>query len=284
MKSIIKSPMNYIGGKGKLLPQLLPLFPDNIDTLHDVFAGGGNITANVISNNYIVNDINIYVIEIIKYFYNTDISVILDSINYYIDKFKLTKSNIDGYNECRKYYNSNKNPILLYTLVCYSFNYQFRFNTKHEYNNAFGKDRSCFSPTLKSKLISFITNIKDKSVLFYNYDFLNYFENIIVNQNDFVYCDPPYLITTGSYNDGKRGFSGWNEDHDILLYNILDNIHSNNIKFALSNVLHHKNMTNEILNKWSKKYNIHYINGNYNNSSYNSKNNSHTQEILITNY
>ena len=37
---LIKSPLNYTGGKFKLLPQILPLFPDNIDTFVDLFAGG----------------------------------------------------------------------------------------------------------------------------------------------------------------------------------------------------------------------------------------------------
>ena len=33
---IVASPMNYIGGKAKLLPQILPLFPDKIDTFYAV--------------------------------------------------------------------------------------------------------------------------------------------------------------------------------------------------------------------------------------------------------
>ena len=40
---VIKSPLNYIGGKYKILPQILPLFPKNIDTFIDLFAGGCNV-------------------------------------------------------------------------------------------------------------------------------------------------------------------------------------------------------------------------------------------------
>ena len=43
---IIKSPLNYTGGKYKLLPQLLPLFPQNINTFVDLFAGGCNVGVN----------------------------------------------------------------------------------------------------------------------------------------------------------------------------------------------------------------------------------------------
>lgn len=37
----IKSPLNYTGGKFKLLPQLLDVFPKDIETFVDLFAGGG---------------------------------------------------------------------------------------------------------------------------------------------------------------------------------------------------------------------------------------------------
>lgn len=40
-QTYIKSPLNYIGGKYRLLKQILPLFPANIDTFVDLFSGGG---------------------------------------------------------------------------------------------------------------------------------------------------------------------------------------------------------------------------------------------------
>ncbi len=33
-----------------------------------------------------------------------------------------------------------KNPLDLYVLMCFSFNYQFRFNSAHEYNNPFREE------------------------------------------------------------------------------------------------------------------------------------------------
>lgn len=35
-----------MGGKRRLLKQLLPLFPKDINTLYDLFAGGGTISLN----------------------------------------------------------------------------------------------------------------------------------------------------------------------------------------------------------------------------------------------
>ncbi len=35
----IKSPLNYTGGKYKLLPQIIPIFPSDINTFVDLFGG-----------------------------------------------------------------------------------------------------------------------------------------------------------------------------------------------------------------------------------------------------
>lgn len=89
-----------------------------------------------------------------------------------------------------------------------------------------------------------------------------------LREGDFVYADPPYLITTGSYNDGKRGFEGWSEMEEIALYDTLDELDRRNIRFALSNVIEHKGRQNAILEDWRNQYNTHYLNKTYGNSSY----------------
>ena len=57
----VKSPMNYIGGKYKLLPQILPLFPDKISMFYDIFGGGGSLSLNVNSKYVYYNDIVPYI-------------------------------------------------------------------------------------------------------------------------------------------------------------------------------------------------------------------------------
>lgn len=51
----VKSPLNYTSGKYKLLPQFLEIFPKEIDTFVDLFAGGGNVAVNVVAKRYKVN-------------------------------------------------------------------------------------------------------------------------------------------------------------------------------------------------------------------------------------
>ena len=57
MEKYIKSPLNYTGGKYKLLNQILPLFPEDINTFVDLFTGGCNVAINVNANRIIANDL-----------------------------------------------------------------------------------------------------------------------------------------------------------------------------------------------------------------------------------
>ena len=287
MNGIIASPLNYIGGKYKLLPQILPLFPENIETFVDLFCGGCNVGINVPAKKTIFNDNLSFLIDLYKSFNSLSVTDIFNHIETRIKQFNLSLTNKEGYLELRRLYNSEKNPLDLFVLTAYSFNHQIRFNNSHEFNNPFGKERSCFNDHMKNNLLSFLKEVKSRNVEFSSTNFDNFNFSSLSN-NDFVYCDPPYLITTGTYNDGKRGFTGWNEKQEIKLLHILDELNKNNIYLALSNVLEHKGKENLILKNWveEKKYFVSYLSKNYSNSNYHTidRNKNSTIEVLITNY
>ena len=282
MKIYNKSPMNYIGNKYKLLPQIVQLFPEKINKMVDLFCGGCDVITNVVANELYANDINNFVIDIFKYFQSVTIDCLLYDIDLIINKYQLSKTNKDGYLQLRQSYNLSKKPLELYVLVCYSFNYQFRFNSLHEYNSSFGLNRSSFNSSIRNNLVRFhkaISSVNFSSNDFRDFDFSG------LSSSDFVYVDPPYLLTVGSYNDGKRGFKGWSQKDDKELFDLLDKLDNQKVSFALSNVLIHKNNTNELLKLWSNKYNVHYLDFNYKNSSYHAKyRDAKTVEILVTNY
>jgi DNA adenine methylase len=284
----IKSPLNYIGGKAKILDQILPLFPENINNFIDLFAGGCNVGINVNANKIFFNDNLTYLIEMYQIFQENDIDTTISHIENRIKEFELSLTNEEGYKKMRAKYNEHKKPLDLFVLIAFSFNHQIRFNNSHEFNNPFGRERSSFNASMKQNLERFIIRLKETNVDFANVCFNN-FDFTFLNTNDFVYCDPPYLITTGTYNDGKRGFKGWTEKEEVQLLKKLDSIDNQNIKFALSNVLEHKGKSNEILKKWvenNTKYKINYINFNYSNSNYQTliRDKNASVEVLITNY
>lgn len=280
-KELIKSPMNYIGGKYKLLPQILPLFPKDINTFVDLFCGGFNVGVNVEANKIIGNDSCKEVIEVYKGIQKEGLENSLNLIKNEISKYNLSKTNEEGFKQIRSLYNEgNKEWYIFYAMLTHAFNYQIRFNKKGEYNMPFGRNRSYFNPTLERNFIKFAKAIEEKNIIFTNHNFKDLKINLL-NKDDFVYLDPPYLITCASYNEQ----GGWNEEEEYSLLNLCDNLNNNSIKFALSNVLEHKGLKNEILMKWANSYKIHYLNYNYNNCNYQDKNkDSETIEVLITNY
>ena len=282
----ICSPMNYIGGKYKLLPQLLPLFPKKIHTFVDLFCGGCNVGINTRAEKVVFNDNLSYLIDLYKTFNRLGSSEVIAHVEARISQYNLSLTNEEGYKELRRLYNRERNPLDLFVLVAYSFNHQIRFNNSHEFNNPFGRERSSFNPQMKRNLLRFIDALQKKSADFVCFNF-DTFDFSTYTDKDFVYCDPPYLITTGTYNDGKRGFTGWNSHEETKLLDTLSMLNERNIKFGLSNVLLHKEKQNEILLQWIKQnnFNIIHLNKSYSNSNYHtSKSSQTTDEVLITNY
>ena len=282
--------MNYTGGKYKLLPQILPLMPENIDTFVDLFTGGANVAININAKKIIANDIEKRIINIYKFFQTESIGNIIKNIESFIEKFELSMENVDGYNEMRSFYNyivTGKTeggnpyaPLVLFVLICYSFNHQFRFNSKGEFNMPFGKDRSRFNDTMKQNLINFHMALREKNIIFTDKDFTELKVDKLT-KNDLVYCDPPYLITCATYNEKD----GWNETREKELLSLLDGLNDKGIRFALSNVLFSKGKTNDLLIDWGNKYNIHHLDYTYKNCNYHTKDKtSKPDEVLITNY
>ena len=271
----IKSPLNYIGGKYKLLNKIIPIFPNKINNFVDLFCGGLNVGINANAKKIVAVDNNRYVIEILTAFKNNNAEIIIKHVENRIKQFDLSPINEQSFLSFRDYYNLHKNPLDLYTLTCHSFNHQFRFNSNGNYNNAFGRNKSSFSEALKQKLIIFVEELHKKEIDFVNLDF-QYFNFNMLTHQDFVYCDPPYLITNAVYN------KNWDIDKEQKLLELLDNLNCKGIPFALSNVITHKDKTNNLILEWSKKYTVHYMDYSYNYCCYNTKKGK-SNEVLITN-
>ena len=282
-KKYIKSPLNYTGGKYKLLDDIFALVPDNVDVFYDIFGGGFNVGINAQAKKIIFNDQNTYLKEMFQYFKDNGFEKIKTEIDNIILKYQLSKENREGYNRLRDDYNLSQSPLELFVLNCFAFNHQIRFNNNKKFNTPFGKDRSSYNVNIENNLKEFCDQLQKKDIEFYASDFLD-FQKVNYDSNDLVYCDPPYLITTGSYNDGNRGFKDWGEKEESELLCYLDSLNEKGIKFILSNVLYHKNQQNDLLIEWAQKYNIIYIDKKYNNCNYHLKDkNAKTVEVLITN-
>lgn len=281
-EDLIKSPLNYVGGKFKLLPQILPYIPDNINTFVDLFTGGCNVGININANKIICNDLEAVVINLFTNWQSLSSKEALEKLKETILKYDLSKTNEEGFRKIREDYNNgNKSWDMFYAMLTHAFNYQIRFSKQGNYNMPFGRDRSSFNPNMEKNFIRFIDKLNELDIYFLNSDF-NKLNTDKLGEGDFVYCDPPYLVTCASYNEAD----GWNETKERELLDLLDGLNSKGIRFALSNVLDNKGKSNDILKEWAEKYNINYLNHTYGNCNYHAKDksNNSTVEVLITNY
>ena len=281
-EELIKSPLNYTGGKYKLLPQILPYFPDEINTFIDLFCGGCNVGINIKANKIICNDIENHVINFMNETKNISTEECLKILKDTIKEYNLSKTNEDGFKLIREDYNNGKNTWnMFYAMITNAFNYQIRFNNKGKYNMPFGRDRSSFNSTLEKNFTKFMNKLHNININFTNNNFIN-LKLDKLSTKDFIYCDPPYLVTCASYNEKD----GWNETHEKELLNLLDEINNKHIRFALSNVFENKGKSNDILKEWSKKYKVIHLNNTYGNCNYHTKDksNNSTDEVLIINY
>jgi adenine-specific DNA-methyltransferase len=304
-KKIIPSALNYTGGKYKLLPQILPLFPKNIDKMVDMFCGGCNVGINVDTDNVLFNDSDSHLIGLLSTLKSIDKDLLLESIYKIINNYGLSNVaengyafyncesssglgsfNKNGFNQLRADFNAKTSKdtdyyIMLYVIIVFAFNNQIRFNNKGEFNLPVGKRD--FNKNMKAKLIDFIDRIKCSSYSFTNNDFRN-IDISSYTTNSFFYADPPYLITCATYNEKN----GWTENDEKDLLNFLENLDHKGIKFALSNVIEGNGKKNTILINWLAEHsNFKCIDleFDYSNSNYHKKEkDSITKEVLIVNY
>ena len=203
-------------------------------------------------------------------------------VKEFIENHNLEKGNNGTYIKARNYYNSlpegQKDIRILFALILYSFQQQIRFNSNYEFNNSAGV--RWFNDCILAKLISFSRAAKLKNIQFFSMDYINLEDVFPFNRDYFIYFDPPYKLTRGSYNDGKRGFKGWNDDLEKELLGYLDNLSYRNINWMLSYVIEHKGKKNDALEKWIKYNGYHCIPlGNVIGISGKPR-----KEVLITNY
>ncbi len=298
---MIKSPLNYAGGKYRLLPQLLPLFPKYIGTFHDVFCGGANVSVNVahLSKRVIASDINPHTIALFNHFKKTGSQKVHEELQAVTNYYQLSESNVNGYAyygcqtstglstynkepflRLREAYNLGKHPnfskeIMFFALVIFGFNNQIRFS-KNGFNMPVGKRD--FNKNMQTNLFNFCNALSQNDIQFLCEDY----SHREFSENDFVYADPPYLISTATYNEQN----GWSEKEELRLLKFLKDISRRNIKFALSNVVEHHGKKNNILLRWIKDndFTMHELNFHYDNSNYQKKITGMTKEVLITNY
>ena len=279
----------------------MPYFPTQINTYVEPFVGGGSVFLNVNAKNFVLNDIDKNMIKLHNYLCSCSScpEIFFEQIINRISELGLSRSfkedivpsdlkaeypktyyakfNKANYSKLRDEYNKNKDNVLdLYLLLIYGFNRILRFNAKGDFNLPVGNVD--FNKNVVIALETYFKNVCSKTIHFFNFDYKEFVNLLTYKENDFIYLDPPYLITFSEYN------KLWNEDKERELLDLLNDLARNKVKWAISNLVadYNKRTHNKIFDSWMQKYNIHEINSYY--ISFNNNKARPTREVLVTNY
>lgn len=298
-EKVYRSPFFYTGDKYKLINELKNYFPKEIDKFIEPFVGGGSVFLNSNAKSFYENDIDKNIMSIHNFlssFSSTDdlLNILFSKIEEYnfscsykgktvpqelkskYVKTYFAKHNADSYKKLKEKYNaSDRSDIAdLYLLLIYGFNRMLRFNQKGEFNLPVGNVD--FNQNVVEALTNYVNLTNQKKIYWSNEDYKSFLSKIVTTENDFIYLDPPYLITSSEYN------KFWIQKDDDELYSLLDEFTKKKIRFALSNVVTYKGKENIKLLKWAKKYNVYPVKSNYIN--YHDNSIKSFSEVLITNY
>ncbi len=293
----LRSPLFYVGDKYKLMPQLKPLFPAHIKRFIEPFVGGGSSFLNTPAKEYLLNDINPYLINLHQSLITQDFNNFLNSMLTKIQAYELScsfighlpplplrqdhkktyfaKYNKNAYKRLRADFNAHKQDMRsLYLLLIYGFNHMLRFNSKGDFNLPVGNVD--FNRNVVGALKAYFERTKTQKLLFSCLDFRDFLGKIAFQKGDFVYCDPPYLISGSEYN------KLWSIEQEKNLYAILRALDAKGVAWGFSNLATHKRQENPLLLAFAKNYKIFEIQSNYISFKDNSIKKD-SREVFITN-
>ena len=162
---------------------------------------------------------------------------------------KLFKKGEEYYYEVRDRFNKYHNPLDFLFLNRSCFNGVIRFNSKGEFNTPFGKKPDRFRKAYITKIVNQVRYVEE---YIHRYDWIfiaQDFRKTIMeaNQDDIVYCDPPYIGRHTNY------FDIWTEKDEYDLYKLLSQFRG---KFILSTWYKNKYRENEFIGKFWSEFNI----------------------------
>ncbi|MDD7317936.1 MAG: Dam family site-specific DNA-(adenine-N6)-methyltransferase [Prevotella sp.] len=299
-KEIVRSPLFYVGDKYKLVGEIKTHLPKKINRFIEPFVGGGSVFMNIDAGCFLLNDIDANVISIHKMLcgyvghkedfyreffslvekYNLSLSykenIVPDELKKAYPKTYFAKYNKEAYVKLREDFNKGnvKDFMMLYALLIYGFNRMLRFNKKGDFNLPVGDVD--FNQNTYNALEDYFKLLEKKTVEWSSMDFVDFLVSVDYAENDLIYLDPPYLITSSEYN------KLWNYDKEQAMLSLLDSLDARHVRFAISNVTHYRGNVNEAFQKWSKKYNTYPIKSNY--ISFNDNTIKKFNEVLVTNF
>ena len=276
---IAKPFVKWVGGKGRLVPELAKHFPEKYNAYFEPFVGGGAVFFSLSPKKAHINDLNSVLITLYTLIKN-DVSSVITALRELEDEYHSLDTLEDKkelYLQKRKEFNelnndSFKKAVLLIFLNKTCFNGMYRENSKGGFNVPFGKHKT---PTIcdELNLLAVAESLQHVTITQSSYEVIT----SKAKPGDFIYFDPPYhpLNSTSSFTAYQAG--GFGADDQRKLRDEFKRLSDLGCKVMLSN------SDAPLINELYKEFKIHKI---YAARAINSKGNGRGKilEVLVTNY
>jgi DNA adenine methylase len=192
-----RPPLKWAGGKRWLVPHIAPLWRRFSDRrLIEPFCGGIAVALALMPARAQLGDINPHVVNFYRWLkrgFKVKIAMRNEAAFFYHHRERFNRLVADGAG------NSAEAAALFYYLNRTGYNGLCRFNRKGEFNVPFG--RYC--------RINYLSDFSAYRTAFRQWNFsAGDFENLALEDSDFIYADPPYDVEFTQYS--KEQF-GWDE-------------------------------------------------------------------------
>ncbi|MGL6342581.1 MAG: DNA adenine methylase [Waterburya sp.] len=232
--------LKWVGGKSKLLPQILPHVPNTFDTYYEPFLGSGALFFHLQPKNAVLSDnneelINCYlqvrdnVHEVLKVLLEYDKAYQQDAETTYLE----AKSLYNSATLIHSGLTTHRAAVFLFlNRTC--FNGLYRVNKKGEFNVPWGKYKK---PNIYNRMeLLYCSNaLQNTEIKVADFtDILDRPDMSLKSNHAFIYLDPPYYVCeTSKFNSyGTKTFSG--QQHSELVW-YLKRLFATNTDWLLSN-------------------------------------------------
>ncbi len=186
-----RPPLKWAGGKRWQVPHLLPLWKKHRRRrLVEPFCGGLAVTLGLMPERALLNDVNPHLVNFylwLKRGLRTDLEMSNAERPFYRHRARFNSLLTDGGAP------TAEAAALFYYLNRTGYNGLCRFNRKGEFNVPFGR----------YKTINYRRDFSPYAEVFARWEFMNRdFEDVPLQNGDFVYADPPYDVEFTSYSKG----------------------------------------------------------------------------------
>ena len=224
--------VQYQGSKRILAPQILRFIPSNFNRLVEPFAGMAAITIAVAkqnrADNYLVNDLNSPLVEILKSAIETPNELITQYNKVWNEQFSYPSGSVGHYYKVREDFNKGQQtPANMLYLLARCVKGSVRYGNNGQFNQSPDKRRNGTSPqTLKANVMAISYYLKGKTS-FRSRDYREVLEE--AREGDVVYMDPPYQGVSNVRD--SRYYSGI-EFYDFV--EAVDDLNRRGIDFLIS--------------------------------------------------